>query len=101
MATQHTPTPWKTDAKGVIGSSYGRMGSPHRRVADCRGQKRPYPTPEMDAENAANAAFIVRACNAHEDLLREAKALVAEIDARGYHNEFAGMRAAIAKAEGK
>lgn len=57
---QHTPTPWHLDdmEQGIIvadGNGYS--------IVDCRSGK-------LDEEDhAANAAFIVRAVNCHEELI--------------------------------
>lgn len=67
MSTQHTPTPWRTtnDHANKICDQVGK------KIAVCPthaggGQWR-------DREEAdANAAFIVRACNAHEELVAAA-----------------------------
>lgn len=58
-----------------------------------------------DPESEANAAFIVRACNAHDDLLAACKAALADrfgaddpcVDADPITDQ---LRAALAKAEG-
>lgn len=57
---------------------------------------------KQDANVAANAAYIVRACNAHEEMLEALKELVAEHDETD-QNDTGGIilaRQAIAKAEG-
>lgn len=104
----HTPGPWVLDERGirapaaetgtysgwtalVVKVDYGRMGN----------------APCADADKA-NAAFIVRACNAHDELLAALREMLAELDGRiaphGYiYRDTGGMilaRAAIAKAEG-
>lgn len=53
-------------------------------------------------ENRENALFIVRACNAHEELLAALRGLVCELES--VHVPAPGLqhaRKAIAKAEGK
>jgi hypothetical protein len=59
--TEHTPTPW--DRKNT-GTPTGNPG--HLLFAGTRKIAR---LVELDEENYANAEFIIRACNAHDDLL--------------------------------
>ena len=89
MGTQakHTPLPWKVDF----------ADEPHWPIGYAPG----YPVCRMvrgpvgaDGEDRANAAFIVRACNAHDDLLAAAKMAVKR------EGDYLGaLDAAIAKAE--
>lgn len=66
MSTQHTPTPWTNPTDGGI-----------KAPAECTtlrsGRKVPFRVCTMqdgDLETVrANAAFIVRACNAHDELV--------------------------------
>ena len=103
---KHTPLPWKLwpAAKGDDGGSGRPMITDESGAAGVaqfiqriREYDRLYPK-----EAAANAEFVVRACNAHYDLLAACKAMVrtgkapADIDAA-----YDLMRAAIAKAEGR
>jgi hypothetical protein len=49
-----------------------------------------------------NAAFIVRACNAHEELLEFGKAALALLNQHNIYGPICtGLAAAVAKAEGK
>ncbi len=61
---KHTPTPWRTDEDFDHLSVAGADGA---QIADCciLGFK----VKRNDAINRANAAFIVRAVNAHDDLV--------------------------------
>ena len=54
--TQHTPGPWTTDELGTV-TSEGRY------IAACEHFNNPSQVVK------ANAEFIVRACNAHDELL--------------------------------
>ena len=90
MATKHTPTPWHVGRKfngvligghphaawEIIGPSPVRMG-----VAVCI---LPFEdlTDDSKAECVANAAFIVKAVNAHDALVAALKAVRDEFDAR-------------------
>jgi hypothetical protein len=88
---QHTPLPWHKDIHGHIGDSKGtNIASTWTTPDDNCPEGRPA---------TANAAFIVRACNAHYDLLEALKAVVKIADRKT--KEFDDARAAIAKAEGK
>ena len=72
MNTQHTPTPWIDEtASNPLSSTDGRH----------------YIWSDMDNENdkcvaivpdEANAAFIVRACNAHDELVATMRQIVIE-----------------------
>lgn len=58
----------------------------------------------LTSEDFANAAFIVRACNAHEELvnqLRLAQRMLLQTDWRLEEGFMAEIAAAIAKAEGR
>jgi hypothetical protein len=98
---KHAPTPWKIEAKK---RPYGSEGS--YNIAFC-GDISDGIGYIGQIYNRANAAFIVRACNAHDDLLAACKALVEYRDragALGFQLEKADdyinqIRAAIAAAE--
>ena len=86
---KHTPGPWYA----VTGDRAVTIG------AAILGEHAPLATVDYTEENAqANAAFIVRACNVHDDLL----AALRELEAFGEREELptvlAITRAAIAKA---
>ena len=57
----HTPGPWVIGYGGQEGDGYAVITSPHCRRAICNIDPLDYVQ--------ANADFIVRACNSHEDLL--------------------------------
>lgn len=85
--TKHTPTPWKMEQWGenhfaVVSDNDGQN---HAVMQDiyCYAP-----------EKAANAAFIVRACNAHEALVRELQAMYDHMIDRGEDEESDGMIAA-------
>lgn len=96
MTTEHTPTPWKANLTHNEPCVYAGTGS-GRGIAYMQAENTPHI--ENSAERAANAAFIVRACNAHEDLvaaLREAQAaLNGAPNTVGLHTQ---IDAALAKA---
>ena len=66
-AEQRTPGPWKVLGGNTIGTSYRPIATIDRGFTG---------DDKMDAETRANAAFIVMACNAHDDLLAACEALV-------------------------
>lgn len=109
----HTPAPWKVGPTGDTVDDAN--GLELLRMYESDGREEPTALPYR-----ANAAFIVRACNSHEELLvalkwaeRQLRALVTEDDGagafiRGSGMELAGfgagvcaMQAAIANAEGR
>src|SRR5271157_3455432 len=96
---QHTPTPWKVSVH-VDGCNFTSYMINEVELAGA----------ESDEEAEANAAFIVRAVNAHEELLRVAKFLITLDDDCGReHRRINGLLSdarlmveqAIARAEGK
>jgi hypothetical protein len=98
-----TPTPWKSDGSYVIGGD---------NLSVCKATIYKGTNEAKDIENEtkakANAAFIVRAVNAHEELLIALKELVdyaseLEYDGRCMNDAapFTKAHEAIAKAEGR
>ena len=96
MTQTHTPGPWrmtKHDAlKNVYHIDAGPKGYERVRVA-------------IVDTGEANAAYIVRACNAHDELLAIAKRIhglmqSGDIEGREW-SEFIQLSSAIAKAEGR
>lgn len=105
----HTPTPWATwDLQGddeyplpqkgdlrligpnkiCMGIIFGGFNSHSQELRELDG----------------NAAFIVRACNAHDELLEALKALVADCMASDFNehwDSFKNAELAISKAEGR
>jgi hypothetical protein len=68
------------------------------QIADCMSISNDH------AENVANAQFIVKACNAHEDLISALQRIVGIEWSKGslaWDSAIEQARAAIAKAEGK
>lgn len=100
----HTPTPWAVcydpanDSwyAGVTISGKTGQGKTDYRVADVSVLNHAY---------KANAAFIVRACNAHDDLLAALRKIDHTLSVHGHvdaDTELHGVvRAAISKAESK
>ena len=104
-AMKHTPTPWKQ------GVNYPeRIIGEHEIVAFVNH-------PELDGKpndrEQANAEFIVRACNSHDELLEACKALVQNLEMEWLPNGYGqcdyplsyriikNAKDIIAKAEGK
>jgi hypothetical protein len=109
-STNHTPGPWRNApwtchaAVSILADTGDtRAGQPWPTlIADCA------PIDGYSASAEPNARFIVRACNAHEDLLAALRQLLADVEERGFENvsiehpTVKGVqmaRAAIAKAE--
>jgi len=88
-AVSHTPTPWKVTTTNEVWMS-SVCGSDGDEIAQCFKFKN---------ESEANAAFIVRAVNSHEELLEAAKSLIKYGVVGDEYKE--QVRQAIAKAEGK
>lgn len=72
---EHTPIPWTVDPEFEDQAVIGPDGV---QVADCSITCHPKFGKRNDVINAANAEFIVRAVNAHDDLVKALEA------ARGY-----------------
>ena len=69
-----TPGPWSTDS-GSPANPAGHVWSDKRLIASCAGHADYHAnTPEI---NTANAAYIVRACNAHDAVVEAADVLFA------------------------
>ena len=71
MTQQHTPTPWERDKENayrVLTPGGGLLAETSYHWVD--------PLPAR-----LNAAYIVKACNAHEDLVRTVQNLLDDIDA--------------------
>lgn len=110
MKTEHTPTPWE-----MLPAYTNRNAYPIGKLRNAGATKYWDIVGEAtgiggtEEEDKANASFIVRACNAHDELLAACKRTKALIESeycgrlantpfQGFINE---VEAAIAKAEGK
>ena len=106
MSDKHTPTPWR-----VLHSGYPHVVVVTEKWDSEDGVLICYPgrhTSAADPEVQANAEFIVRACNSHEELLAAARSASLELTTVGIghghtHSQdvVARLQAAIAKAEGR
>jgi hypothetical protein len=102
--TEHTPTPWKKDEEY---NTRPPMTSPFRVIANgsTSDRVRPICRMELQGEEAqANAEFIVKACNCHEELLEVLKEIKTQIICGGTEQYqgtgwFERLEQAIAKAE--
>ena len=92
----HTPGPWTVN-------KYSQIITPTREVLLVSGVALPSGNHPKIEEADANAAYIVRACNAHEELVTALKIAVPELVAYygKYHFAVNVCRYAIAKAEGR
>lgn len=98
--TKHTPGPWKVsklDGRTINGKAYrnraGNLVTP--AIASIK---------ERTGETEANAAFIVQACNCHDELVAALKMLIRFIPdgwpmPLGYSQVVAQAETALAKAE--
>lgn len=105
MNAMHTPTPWETvELNPESWHIWPNNGKDTFRIATCYCH-------QLGGEDAkANAAFIVRAVNAHDDLVAALRKLIGDFESE-IHNEYDGTsmledrlaeidyaRAALAKA---
>lgn len=67
MTQKHTPTPWNSFDGGL--DSFGIFSSVNKRIGSIFYSKRQAGVCEGYEQAEANAAFIVRACNAHDGLV--------------------------------
>jgi hypothetical protein len=91
MSAQHTPTPWGAEPKGGKGSW----------IKGASGEWAALSCGDEDATADANAEFICRAVNAHDDLVAALKYARDKADEYGSVINFAMIDAALAKAEGR
>ena len=94
----HTPTPWAVEGWLIVKDKGVRYS-----IADVMT------TANLnDSEKEANAAFIVRACNSHDDLVAAAELLLQQYDSSGdftmggnlTNEPFLLFRAALKRAKG-
>ncbi len=108
---KHTPGPWKAEQVDVLGNDPTRWAVLSDGGWVVASIENGIPGESLETE-AANAAYIVRACNAHEDLLAALEAMVdcqdeaglLEHDLDGHEESICALcmaRAAIAKARGQ
>lgn len=91
----HTPTPWKVDGFGITSKVFN--------IATLDTTAKDMDDNQIGiGELSANAAFIVKACNVHEELIETLKNLVAySVDCHvGGAPVVAEAREVLAKAEG-
>lgn len=95
MKTTHTPGPWRADGSTVKAVSHGQWF----KIARADGLR------YTQSGNEANAEFIVRACNSHEELLaalESAEIRIKALSPAGYvAPELWTIRATVAKAKGE
>jgi hypothetical protein len=100
QTAKHTPLPWVCNDECLI---YGQVSSDDEPeapfVADCA---REGAAGKYTEQEQANAELIVRACNAHRDLietLKDAATAMECTESSFMHREAEKVRAVIAKAE--
>ena len=100
--TQHTPTPWSCIPPGNPESN------PSWAIEFLNG----FIVSTLGGNDQANAEFIVKACNCHDDLLAACKDTLADVDFyltdvdwasrhKNWQDRVTQLRAAIAKAKPK
>ncbi len=97
---QRTPGPWTCLDQFAGGPSITAQGFGHVaqvRIRAYGSKSSPKPRPREAA--IADAHFIVKACNAYDDLIYNLSEAAAVLDREGYRIAAARARAAIAKAE--
>jgi hypothetical protein len=110
---KHTPTPWYVsieDGMPILGANGARICDTDVCDADSELQAL-----AQETQQAVDAAFIVRACNAHEDLTEALASIIADYEATidvakqgkiaeislGQFRRLSLAKARLAKAEGK
>jgi transcriptional regulator with GAF, ATPase, and Fis domain len=73
---EHTATPWHACGSGILSG-----GDAIQQMVIAVVYYAEMPAPAMMAEREANKQFIITACNAHDQLVAEIAALVAENEA--------------------
>lgn len=94
----HTPTPWRYEAATTQEGDWDIVGANNLGVAEIL-----YYRAGRIQENAANAAFIVTACNAHDDLLAAAEGCLvmhAGMTPQNIEARWETLRISVAKARG-
>jgi hypothetical protein len=103
MNTQanRTPGPWSAASEYKL-NSFLISGADGVYIASCDGESKDGAQDKV--ENEANAAFIVRACNAHDELvaaLRDAEQWISDMRAGDVltHGRLAILRATLARVQ--
>lgn len=106
MTITHTPTPWKLENGHSIIADHPFKGAPVATTYKLADNGRA----QQQIPQEANASFIVRACNAHDELLAAATSALNLMRMTYSHatdipkaadTVLPALEAAIAKAEGK
>ncbi len=95
MKTEHSVLPWHADSIDQVRTKSGIV------IARCeRKERHEY---MGSREQSSNAAFIVRACNAHDDLVAALERALRIIGNGGSHNgaQLEFMESALSKARGE
>ncbi len=99
MTTPHTPTPWYADDNGLI---YGEAANDQDEapfIADVIASRECAAFGIMSDTERANVAFIVRACNAHDEFIGGLKLALQALNTaprfRVGHDDSYGIASAI------
>lgn len=95
---EHTPTPWGADKFGSVRAEAGQGDVIAMVCTPCGVDE------ERWERGQVNAAFIVRACNAHDELvatLEDVQRLLAAQPHGQVTRVYARVKAALAKAKGE
>ena len=107
--SQHTPTPWKSSVWTYEGGERKEIMIQNDKDAVCKINGLYRPDSDSQLEEKANAAFIVKAVNAHDDLLAFVRIALPVLQLLDKEKESTGIdmplvelgKIAIIKAEGE
>lgn len=98
MEAGHTATPWFVEKMDYKSSSFYIRGTDAngKRMAWAKGAVAHIPRSTV-MPSKANAKFIVRACNAHDDLVRALKGLLIELEFSAAQTDSGNLYAEVGK----
>lgn len=107
MTTKHTPTPWSIHWLMGTGNYHWISRSSNEEDRVCLVETFAPTDGDMEAVGKANAAFIVRACNSHDELVAALELALSHMpdNERLYYGKDNGdldtVKQALAKAKGE
>lgn len=92
QAARRTPWPWllSSESTARVQRIVGQNADGRVLIAKCEGH-----LAHIGGENLANAEFIVRACNVHDDLVAALRALRADISKLRWGQSYPGRNHAL------